>query len=216
MKVFMKKRAHVRALGLVLALACALTVYTPVLAEDDDNTARTTAVVTFIDGALEMDNDIAGSGLDFDFGEHVIPAVRATYQAENAVEGVPVNHVLQVEDARYNSGDWHVTVELSAFSTPSELDTSSFDAIISLQGPSVANANPVAGTDGLSVETNIRVASQDGGQLVMAADDTLPRGRFTASWDNEDVAMEISHSEVTNIGVASYTATLTWTLHVGP
>lgn len=170
----------------------------------------TTASVSFIDGDLELGGDATGSGLNFDFGQHTIPVAGISYPSENAVP-----HILQVEDSRFASGDWHVTVGLSAFTDVNSTATP-FDAIISLQNAVASNENASAGTAGLSVENDISVASGMGPTLVMAADDTLLRGIFNAQWNASDVALNIDDSEVVNIGLANYTATLTWTLNLGP
>lgn len=176
-------------------------------------TAQTTATVSFIDGKLTLDNNITGSGLNFDFGEHTIPSVGVSYTAENTSGGMPVQHILQVEDARVKSGDWHVTVALTDFSP---LAGDSFDAMISLKAPAIANANAAAGTGGLTVTQDLLVASGGGEKLVMEADDTLSRGIYSLTWQNDDVALNIGDGEVTKLDVNGYSATLSWVLNVGP
>lgn len=177
----------------------------------------TTASVSFIEGDLEFPGDVGGSGMYFQFGEHVIPISEIAYPAENAAEGgSPVPHVLPVEDSRYASGDWHVTVSLTDFADNATNPTSTFGAFIQLVNPAVANQNTSAGTEGLTVLDDITILSGAQATLVMHADDTLPRGLFTATWTNEQVTLNIGDSEVTKLQPLDYAATLTWTLSLGP
>lgn len=205
-------------LALLVALMMGLMLFaTPSLAADlAGRDGTTTADISFIEGELEFSGDVGGSGMHFTFGEHTIPFDTVNYPAENADGGLPVSHILPVEDARYQSGDWHVTVELTPFGDTPTSPTSAFDAIIRLANPVVANQNASAGTTGLTVESPISIASGGGETLVMTADDTLPRGLFTATWTNEKVTLNIDETEVGNITPVPYAATLTWTLNLGP
>lgn len=180
-------------------------------------TNDTRATVSFTDGDLEIGGgSMGGSGLNFTFGEHPIPITRTSYLAQNNDGGMPVNHVLPVEDARYDSGDWHVTVAMTSFGDAPMAPTSSFDAVIKLENAVASNTNTAAGVAGLMVENHISVASGASAVLVMYADDTLSRGLFTATWTNDDVSLNISDAEVLKIGPSGYEATLTWTLSQGP
>lgn len=210
-----KTRNHFpKVLGLILLIVLALGLGTAALAEGLPATSETTATVSFLDGDLELDGKIGGSGLNFDFGQHSIPAESVSYPAENAgEEGVPVDHALQVVDTRMASGDWFVTVSMTSFTAQ---DETAFDAMIQLANATYANANETAGTEGLTVEEDVRVSSGGGSALVMEADDTLPRGIYTVNWKNKDVTLNISDSEVLNLGTVAYSAELSWTLNVGP
>lgn len=170
--------------------------------------STTTASVTFTDGSLEMGDITSGSSMNLNFGSHPIPVAAIQYPAENATE-----HILPVEDSRVSSGNWHVTVAVTAFAGS---ESSNFEGRIILKDPAVANKNTSAGTAGLSVETEVTVASGAGEVLVMAADDTLPRGVFTATWTDEQVQLSISDAQALNLNPENYAATMTWTLNIGP
>lgn len=199
-------------LGFAMMFSCSVMAL-----GDLSQTSNTRATVSFTDGDLEIGGgNVGGSGLNFFFGEHPIPIVRASYPAENDNAGLPLNHVLPVEDSRYNSGDWHIMVALTSFVDTPATPTSSFDAVIRLENAVTANANAAVGTAGLTVENSVFVASGASAVLVMYADNTLPRGLFTATWTNDDVVLDISDAEVMKIGPSAYEATLTWTLNLGP
>lgn len=204
---------RVNLLVVVLLVAMAVLTGSIGIAEDSLATSETTATVAFLDGELELDGKAVGSGLNFDFGQHGIPAQSVSYHAVNRVEETAVDHALQVVDTRMSSGDWFVTVELTSFAAE---EAGSFDAMIELVNPVFGNANTAAGTDGLTVEEEIRIVSGNGGVLVQEADDTLARGLYTTTWTNEDVSLHISNGEVLNVGVANYNAELSWTLNLGP
>lgn len=204
------------ALTVMLVFSLMLFALPALAADLTGRDATTTADVSFIEGELEFSGDLGGSGLNFTFGEHTIPFDMVSYPAENVDGGLPVSHILPVEDARYNSGDWHVTVSLTSFADSASSPTSAFDAIISLETPVVANENASAGTAGLTVEDPLNIASGGGATLVMLAEDTLPRGLFTATWTNSKVTLNIGDAEVVNITPVPYAATLTWTLNLGP
>lgn len=203
MYTHMKRNLNVRALVFLLVATLALV---PMTGRAEQ--ATTTANVTFVDGILEIGDITGGSGMNLRFGEHAIPAAAVSYPSTNDDA-----HILPVEDSRMTSGGWHVTVALTTFASASD---GSFSGLIHLTDPSVANRNTSAGTSGLSVEDTITVAGAGGAVLVMAADDTLPRGIFTATWAQEDVSLEITNAEVTKLAATSYDATLTWTLNIGP
>lgn len=173
-----------------------------------DAASTTTASVAFTDGSLEIGDITSGSGLNLDFGSHPVPVAAIHYPAENATA-----HVLPVEDSRMSSGNWHVTVAVTEFIGS---EASSFEGMISLKDPVVANVNASAGTNGLTVEEDITMASGAGEVLVMVADDTLPRGVFTATWTDEQVQLGISDIQAMNLKPENYAATMTWTLNIGP
>lgn len=183
----------------------------------DGRSGETSASVSFVEGELSFGGDVGGSGMALLFGEHAIPVSAVNYPAVNQSGGSAVSHVLPVEDARYASGSWFVTVALSNFiHTPQEGDPVSFEGLITFTAPAVANSNTAASTDGLTVADPIAVASGLSPARVMTADNTLPRGLFTATWTNDHVVLSIVDAEVAKIGPGSYAATMTWTLTLGP
>lgn len=216
MQTIKREKFPFRWLCAGVALALLLAALPGMARGEAPITNTTTATVSFIDGDLELGGSMQGSGLNFAFGEHAIPATQAKYPAKNESGGLPVNHILPVEDSRVASGDWQVTVALTAFTDALATAPSSFDGVIRLMNPVIANANASAGTTGLTAEDDISVVSGESAVLVMAADDTLPRGEFTATWTNDDVTLNISDGEVLNIELLNYVATLTWTLNIGP
>lgn len=170
-----------------------------------------TASVSFLEGDLSLGGAAEGSGMNFEFGEHELPAAAVVYETVSSKD-----HILQVEDARFGSGNWHVTVAMTAFVDSTIAPTSTFDAAIGLKNPALANSNTSAGTTGLSADGDVTIISGLGPVGVLHADDTLPRGIFTATWQPEDVALSISDTDVLKITPVAYTATLTWTLNLGP
>lgn len=206
-----------RGMKWALAMVCAMLVMlVGSVSGFADETANTYATVSFVDGDLQIGGEVAGSGLNFQFGEHAIPARSVSYPAVNENAGAPVDHILQVEDARISSGDWHVTVSMTSFTGVGPETVDDFKAKLTLVNPAVANANTEAGTAGLTVTGDLSITSDAGAELVMEADDTLPRGIFTAAWQNDNATLDISNAEVQNIGEAVYSATLTWSLNMGP
>lgn len=203
------------ALFMALSMAIGFFAMPRARAEEGPTVSNTTATVTFLDGELSLEGEAQGSGMNFHFGQHHIPAKAATYTSENQKEGAPVSHILYVTDSRYDSGDWHVTVSLSNFmDTQGELDP--FGAMIRLQNPVISNQNTSAGTEGLTIPSDIQIFSEASAIPVMEADGTLPRGIFSALWENQGITLNISDSEVSKIGLSNYSADLIWTLNLGP
>lgn len=205
-----------RLMACLLLFSILLTGLLSTASAEDPTVDSTLATISFVDGELELGGDVAGSGLNFSFGKQTIPVAKIVYPAVNEKAGVPVDHVLQVEDARFASGDWHVTVSLTSFIDTDGDPAPSFGGLIILQNPAVANVNASAGTAGLTVTEDLQVSSGGGPVLAMLADKALGRGIYTATWKNEDVTLNLSDSEVSKIGLADYSATLNWTLNQGP
>lgn len=207
---------HRVLMALSLAVCLALLSVPVLAAELAGQDGTTTASVSFIEGDLEFPGSVGGSGMYFQFGQHVIPINAVSYPAENTEDGSAVSHVLPVEDSRFSSGDWHVTVSMTPFTDSIIAPTSTFNAVIRLLNPVVANQNAIAGTAGLTVVADISILSAGTDILVMSADDTLPRGMFTATWTNDKATLNIGAGEVGSIQPLDYSATLTWTLNQGP
>lgn len=196
--------------GLVTLMVLALTVVgTPAALAAEVDTDSTTASITFTDGVLQFADDLAGSGMNLDFGSHILPIGEMEYEAEN--QGAAANHIVKVEDARFTSGDWLVTVALSSFAGTA----SSFDGVITLSNAVLANDNAAAGTTGITVGNPMSVASGASAQVI-TADGTAQRGAVSATWTNEDVVLSISDAETLNLRPEAYTAELTWSLTTGP
>lgn len=192
----------------LLVFALAFGAAAPAKAE----TTSSTASVAFIEGDLIIITDPDGSGLDFDFGSHYLPTTEVSYPAENQE-----NHILSVEDGRTNNGNWYVTVGLSKFAESGESPSApEFDAMINLKNPDVYNENNTIGTTGLTHAADIKVSSGGAPQLVMEADSSLQRGRYSAEWTNANVTLNISDTDVPSIQLTSYTATVSWSLNIGP
>lgn len=205
------KKSHLAKKLTALLVSAAMLYSGAVAFASDPLVSNTTATVSFIDGDLELGGNASGSGMFFNFGQHKLPSTTVSYPAINAKD-----HILQVEDARYNSGDWQVTVSLSSFADTGVGTLESFDGMITLKGAVLANENPAAGTAGISVPPEIMIAPDTGEKPVMTATDEAPRGIFTATWTDKDVVLKIDGSETSKIGITSYTAALTWTLNIGP
>lgn len=204
-----------RLLSVILLMLITMAGFALSATARADSSESTLATVSFIDGDLELGGEVGGSGLNLNFGEQYIPVTGISYPAINNASGTPVDHILRVEDSRFDSGEWQVTVSLTQFIDVTDT-ADNFHAMISFLNPAVANANASAGTVGLTVEQDVQVNSQGGAVPVMTADDALNRGIFTATWKNENVTLNISDEEVANIGLAHYSATLNWTLEQGP
>lgn len=208
----MKNRVCVTTLLLALILVFAIAGM-PMAAGEANDEESTTATVAFLDGSVRFPDDIGGSGMNLNFGINRLPISAVAYTAVNAL---PANHIVAVEDARFNSGDWGVTVTLTSFESVGADSPSSFEAMIRFENARVVNANESAGIVGLTVGDPVSVTSNAGAAFVMTATSVLPRGLFSVEWTNDDITLNISGSEVLNISHDKYAATLNWALSVGP
>lgn len=218
--MYLTKTKKPNMLRFVAMLTCALMLLmagTALASGLEGRGGTTSANVSFSDGSLSFGEETGGSGMHLNFGSHTIPYEAVSYPAVNQVGDADDEHILPVVDSRFASGSWQVTVSLTPFTyTPEEGDPSAFDGAIRFVSPIVANVNTSAGTAGLTVDNDFSVLSGMDATTVMTADDTLPRGIFTATWTNEKVTLNISDDEVSNVGPVAYGATLTWSLVTGP
>lgn len=166
------------------------------------NASTTEATITFKEGGLNW-GDSDGTGLedmDLEFGEQFLPSGMVTYDTRNAP------HMIYVEDARSTHDGWNVKVRMTEFSAASHTD---FEGVITLSGG-------VADDPNVTVLTPIEIASQAGDENVMSATAAAGRGVFEGKWEDESVQLTVSAIEALKVEVATYTATLTWTLTAGP
>lgn len=185
------------ALGMLAILLLSL----PLVVTAEENEMRSTAFIMFEDGFLEFVNPYDG-GMDFDFGQHMLPITDVVYPALNG----PFN--LRIADAKEESGNWQASVSMTSFH--SGMNGSSFDAAIAM-------ANPIHPYENfLETQQHLMFFSNGGAFPVMQAQKELRRGYFETMWEHGSVELIISEMEVLRLTKSDYKAEITWTLSTGP
>lgn len=184
-----------------------LIIALPILGSMADGTSETKATVSFIAGGLSWGN-LTNDNMYLNFDEHTLPTAAVAYSSINAP------HSITIDDARDGTDldGWNVQVEMSAFTG----GTTPFEGIVTLTGGEVSHAGGADTTD-IDVEQTIVIASEGAAMQVVSAPDETVRGQYEIKWAaNDQAKLSISASEARNVEIATYEATLTWTLSAGP
>lgn len=188
----------------ITAAIIALLIFIPCAAMAADNTTK--ALVQFKDGDLiieDVDEQGAQDMDAIDFGEHTLPAKAEKYTAKDDKD-----YTLRITDARSATKAWKLTVKMGKF--VSTAPASEFKGTITLAGEPVKNPSKPE----LTVNKAVIVSDAASGEKVLDATAALGRGVFDTVWNGKQI--ELAIDDYLDVEVASYEATLTWQLGVGP